>query len=88
MVSKKENFDLEAASVAAATSNPAEAFSDLLNTEELSLDDDEPLRAELEAFRDALVQGSPLPVTGEDGLKAVTLAHRVLEAMKDSCWGD
>jgi len=88
LVSKKENFDLEAASVAAATSNPAEAFSDLLNTEELSLDDDEPLRAELEAFRDALVQGSPLPVTGEDGLKAVTLAHRVLEAMKDSCWGD
>jgi len=48
----------------------------------------EPLRAEQEAFIKAILEGSPVPVSGEDGLKALELAktivtsgseHRIIE---------
>ena len=86
LVRKKAEFDLELAMAAAKASDPAAAFSGLLDTEELSLDDDEPLRAELAAFLDALRSNSPVPVTGEDGLRAVTLAHRVMDSMRETRW--
>jgi predicted dehydrogenase len=38
----------------------------------------EPLRIELEAFLSAVKEGSPIPVTGEDGLKVLDLAHAVV----------
>ena len=39
----------------------------------------EPLKAELGAFLQAIVQGSPAPVSGEEGLRALKLARRLLE---------
>jgi predicted dehydrogenase len=42
----------------------------------------EPLRAELEAFAEAVREGTPMPVTGEDGLAALRLALAVVEAGK------
>jgi predicted dehydrogenase len=42
----------------------------------------EPLRAELEAFVSALMDGRPVPVSGEDGLEALRLALALLEASK------
>ena len=86
LVRKKAEFDMESAMAAAKASDPAAAFSGLLDTEELSLDDDEPLRAELEAFLNSLRSDSPVPVTGEDGLRAVALAHRVMESMQETSW--
>jgi predicted dehydrogenase len=42
----------------------------------------EPLRMELEAFVHSLQHDSPFPVSGEDGLQALVLAHRLVEAGK------
>ncbi len=40
----------------------------------------EPLRAELEAFADAVLAGDPMPVTGEDGLAALQLALSLVKS--------
>jgi predicted dehydrogenase len=56
-------------------------FTDLVNIEELAIDDVEPLRAELEAFLDAAEGKSPPAVTAEDGLAAVELATRIVQAI-------
>lgn len=42
----------------------------------------EPLRLELEAFTRAVATGAPVPVSGEDGLRALALALRILEAVE------
>ncbi len=86
LVQKASNFDEEAVARAAQSENPAAAFQSLLHSEELSLDDDEPLRAELCAFMEAVGSGQAHEVSGEDGLRAVEIAQRVSNAMGDSCW--
>ncbi len=40
----------------------------------------EPLRAELEAFADAVLAGEPMPVTGKDGLAALQLALSLVKS--------
>ena len=40
----------------------------------------EPLRAELEAFVDAIVNDKPVPVSGTDGLEALRLAQALIES--------
>jgi len=42
----------------------------------------EPLRLELEAFTRAIAAGEPVPISGEDGLRALRLALRILEAVQ------
>jgi predicted dehydrogenase len=54
-------------------------YKDLVHIEELAIDDVEPLRAELDAFVDAVVSGSKPVVTGEDGLHAVEVAAQIVE---------
>jgi len=54
-------------------------YKDLVHIEELPIDDVEPLRAELDAFVDAVTHGSKPVVTGEDGLHAVEVATRIVE---------
>jgi len=44
----------------------------------LQINDIEPLRAEITAFLDAIESGTPVPVTGEDGRRALALAVGVL----------
>jgi predicted dehydrogenase len=56
-------------------------FAELVNVEELQIDDVEPLRAELESFVDAVTHKAQPPVTCQDGLAAVELATRIVEAM-------
>ena len=40
----------------------------------------EPLHAELEAFAQSVEEGGPPPVTGEDGIRALTLAQAMVES--------
>jgi predicted dehydrogenase len=40
----------------------------------------EPLKAELQAFISAIVNGDSVPVTGEDGLAALRLALALVES--------
>lgn len=45
-----------------------------------SLNRYEPLRAELEAFVQAIVEDQPMPVSGQDGLEALRLAMAMIES--------
>jgi len=57
-------------------------FMELVNVEELTIEDDvEPLRAELEAFVASVTQGAPVAVSAEDGLAAVEVAARIVQAI-------
>jgi predicted dehydrogenase len=55
-------------------------FTELVNVEELQIDDIEPLRAELDSFIDAVRGKSKPVVTAEDGVAAVELAQRIVDA--------
>jgi predicted dehydrogenase len=56
-------------------------YKDLVHIEELQIDDVEPLRAELDAFVDAVQDGSRPVVSAEDGLQAVEVAGRIVQAI-------
>jgi predicted dehydrogenase len=46
------------------------------------INDVEPLRAEIEAFIDAIIKGEAVPVTAEDGRRALNLALKVLDSIE------
>jgi predicted dehydrogenase len=54
-----------------------------VNTRHLEIEDVEPLRAEIESFLHAARTGSPAPVSGDDGRRALTLALRTLERIHE-----
>jgi predicted dehydrogenase len=56
-------------------------YKDLVHIEELPIDDVEPLRAELDAFVDAVTSGSAPVVTAEDGMHAVEVAARIVQTI-------
>jgi predicted dehydrogenase len=58
-------------------------YAELVHIEELEIDDVEPLRAELDAFVDAVTNKTKPVVTADDGLAAVELATRVVAAMQN-----
>lgn len=49
--------------------------------QKLPTESQEPLKRELEDFLEAVIAGGTPRVSGEDGLQALRLAHRVMEAM-------
>lgn len=58
------------------------AFQDLLQTEKLPIHDGEPLKEELVAAVAAVRSGSPPRVGGDDGLRALRLAERILADLR------
>lgn len=56
-------------------------FMELVNIEELTVDDVEPLRSELDAFIASVTTGAPVEVSAEDGLAAVETAAKIVKAM-------
>lgn len=86
LVRRKPGLTREQARSMARAADPLQAYKSFLQVEELELDEDEPLRAELEAFVGAVRQGESPPVPGEDGLRAVELAQQVLDSMRGSRW--
>ena len=50
--------------------------------------DQEPLKRQLEAFLEAVRDRTPALVSGEDGLRALDLAHRIVRAMGDPLRGE
>jgi predicted dehydrogenase len=59
-------------------------LSDFVEFESFTADSVEPLRKELEAFCHSVVTREAPPVTGRDGLAAVTLAQRIVDAVGDA----
>ena len=55
-----------------------------IRTQYLRGEDDEPLRRELVSFVDAVRNGTPSLVPGEEGVASLELAHRVLEVIRES----
>lgn len=86
LVRKRPGMTLDEVRAAAKTSDPVAAYKNFLQVEELQLDEDEPLRAELSAFLAAVRAGGRAPVSGEDGLAALELAQRVLDALRGCVW--
>jgi predicted dehydrogenase len=56
-------------------------FGDLLHTEMLSIDDAEPLKEEIRAFVRAIRGGKRPPVGGAEGLRALSVAERILQSI-------
>ncbi|MGB7160838.1 MAG: Gfo/Idh/MocA family oxidoreductase [Tepidisphaeraceae bacterium] len=57
-------------------------YADLLTVQPLEVEDVEPLRAELDAFVDAVTTGTTPQVTAEDGAAAVELAERIVHEIR------
>ena len=53
-----------------------------ISINKLEINDVEPLRAEITAFLDSIENDSPVPVSGEDGRRALALAVGVLERIE------
>ena len=58
-------------------------YKQLVNVEELTIDDVEPLRAQNEAFVSSVVNNEPPVVSGEAGLAAVETAERIVAAITE-----
>jgi predicted dehydrogenase len=56
-------------------------FASLVKLEPLTVDQVEPLRAEQDAFLDAIINRTRPVVSGEDGAAAVEVAERIVQAM-------
>lgn len=61
-------------------------FGEMVKVEPLHIDDIEPLRAQLESFLDSVRTRTPPEVTAADGMAAVRLATRIVEAVKSHDW--
>jgi predicted dehydrogenase len=83
MVRKARDF---AGRLAKAKADPAGLASlqleDLIEPVPVAVEPAEPLVLELRAFTQALSRGEPVPVSGEDGLRALRLALRILEKVR------
>lgn len=61
-------------------------FGQMVNVEPLEIDDRDALNMELEAFLTAVREGTPPPVTVEDGAAAVRLAEQIVERCRAHDW--
>lgn len=53
-----------------------------IKTNRLEVNDVEPLRAEIEAFVDSIINDEPIPIPAADGRRALDLALKVLESIE------
>jgi predicted dehydrogenase len=92
VVKKSENLDLIQMARELDVDDIAELagsvdYTQLLKVEEIHPDDStEPLRKQAEAFRETVVDGTAPLVSAFDGLAAVRLADRIVEAIKQHRW--
>lgn len=57
-------------------------FGDLLKIEHIKMDDDEPLKKELESFVKCVIERNEPIVSGEEGLKAIEVANDILHEIE------
>ncbi|MCA8939514.1 MAG: Gfo/Idh/MocA family oxidoreductase, partial [Planctomycetes bacterium] len=77
------NFKVEETDISGIDNLMQFVFNDLINVEHVDINSEgEPLRAELDAFLKAVETGQRPEVDGEDGVRAIALAHDILAACK------
>jgi predicted dehydrogenase len=92
VIQKSENLDLIQMAREMDVEDLAELtesvdYARLLKVEELVVDEStEPLRRQAEAFRETVVNGAPPVVSAAEGLAAVRLADRIVQAVKHHRW--
>jgi len=62
-------------------------FGKMLIAENVAMDNQEPLRGELEAFIGSVKTGSAPEVSGEDGRKAIAAAAEIVRQIQNQSWG-
>jgi predicted dehydrogenase len=92
VVKKKGNVDALRQVIAQIRSGEIDDLSQLnyqqlVQIEELTIDDVEPARAQLEAFVASVTTGTPVEVPGTDGLRAVETAERIVTAIGGTILG-
>ena len=63
-------------------------YAELINYENLTIEDAEPVQAELENFQQAIRTHIPPEVTGEDGLTAVDIATQIAKRITEHRWAN
>jgi predicted dehydrogenase len=82
-VQKSESYDLGVQMLKQKKSNLEDiTLGDFLKIEETQIEGEEPLFNELRAFCLSVQNGTPPAVTGEDGLKALSLAARIQQIVE------
>jgi predicted dehydrogenase len=61
-------------------------FGKMVHVEPLQIDDQDPLRSELESFMQCVRTGERPPVSAEDGLAAVRLAEQIVTSLSAHRW--
>ena len=61
-------------------------FGKMIKVEPLVIEDTEPLKTALQAFVHSVRTGDPPPVTAQDGLAAVQLAHQIIDSLRSHSW--
>ncbi|MFO0973133.1 MAG: Gfo/Idh/MocA family oxidoreductase [Phycisphaerae bacterium] len=87
-ITKDANLDLVEMARAGKFENlsqmQATDFGKLVKVEPLAVSDADPLQTELSAFVEAVRTGTPPPVTGEDGARAVRLAEEIVASLRQN----
>ncbi len=91
VIRKNEGWDLRNLDLASIDLTRIEnltkfVFDGLLSLQRLKLDEGNPLADELDAFLTCVRDRSRPLVSGEDGVAAVSLAHRILESIGEHRW--
>ena len=63
-------------------------YTELVHVDQLEIDDQEPLKLQLQSFLHAVRKRTQPAVTGEDGAFAVDVATRITTAIAQHQWGD
>jgi len=61
-------------------------YAELVKYEDLVIEDQEPVRTQLENFQHAIRTRTPPEVTGEDGLAAVDIAAKISQCIAEHTW--
>lgn len=61
-------------------------FGKMIKVEPLVIEDTEPLKTALQAFVHSVRTGDTPPVTAQDGLAAVQLAHQIIDSLRSHSW--
>ena len=73
------NFDIRNANPEIIDNPMLFIFNKLIESKKLPIEEAEPLKLEILSFLDAITEGTKPVVPGEDGLRAIRLAHQILD---------